>query len=91
MATIARTITFQNDLVVRLTKGEITAIERSIRMNGSDPERPQYDPGYVKYSTMQNLARKGVMRRDDRGIYFLVAGLLPVQGPSLYSAEPFSL
>ena len=91
MATVTRKITFANGTEVRLSKGEISALERFIRMNGSNPDAPQYDPGHVKYTTVENLVRKGVFRRGSMRMPYLVEGLIAPQGPSLCSATPFSL
>lgn len=84
-------ITFLNGMVTTLTTGEINAIERFARQNGTDPEHPQYDPGNVHYTTVSNLVAKGVLVRRRNGLPYFVPGLLPVQGMSLHSGNPFSL
>jgi hypothetical protein len=91
MATKMHKITFENGISVRLTQGEVNAIEAFVRMNGTDPTKPQYEPGRIKYTTINNLVDKGVFRQGDNGIPYLVEGLLPVQGQSLYSKTPFKL
>lgn len=86
-------IRFDNGQVIVLTPGEITAIERLARMNGTNPLKLQYDPGKVQRRTLNNLRDKGILRQDaSRGAcFFFVEGLLPVQGGSLYSENPFTL
>lgn len=84
-------IEFNNGLVVVLTPGEMTAIERMARMNGTDPAKIQYDPGFIQWRTLRNLARKGVICREGNGCYHFIAGLLPVLPVTINSASPFVL
>ena len=86
-------IRFDNGQVIVLTPGEITAIERLAQMNGTNPEKVQYDPGHVQRRTLNNLRNKGILTQEaERGACFHFAeGFLPVQGGSLYSGEPFTL
>lgn len=83
-------VTFKNGKTIKLTPGEIDAIERYARTNGTDPEQPQYHPGVVRYTTTANLVRKGVMRME-HGVPHFLEGLLEVRGGSLLDKEPFIL
>lgn len=74
-------IRFLSGKTIGLTVGEVNAIEKMARHNGTDPETVQYGPGRVSWNTVSNLVRKGVLRREDPFHYF-VEGLLTVQQPS---------
>lgn len=91
MATKKSKVTFLNGYVKTLTTGEINAIERYARQNGTDPEATQYDPGNVSYRTVQNLVAKGILVRKGNGVHHFAPGLLPVLRMSLYADRPFSL
>lgn len=86
-------IRFDNGQVISLSPGEITAIERLARMNGTDPLKVQYDPGSVQRRTLNNLRNKGILTQEaERGACFhFVAGLLPVMLPTINSQTPFTL
>jgi len=75
-------ITFLNGKIEALTTGEINAIERFARQNGTDPASVQYDPGNVHYRTRNNLVDKGILRCDSQGLAYFVEGLLPRQTPN---------
>lgn len=89
MAKQIKVIVF-GDQVLKLTQGEVKAVERLVHQNGSNPESTQYDPGRVRLDTLVNLARKGILTRKN-GLFFLVAGALPVVKPTMYSDEPFTM
>lgn len=92
MASTVR-IEFNNGLLIHLTKGEANAIERLARMNGTDPLKVQFDPGFVQRRSLDNLRRKGVLcQQSERGgCFHFVPGLLPVMPGTLNSARPFVL
>jgi hypothetical protein len=88
----SRRFTFLNGQTIMLTTGEVNAIERMVRQNGSDPEAAQYDPGNIHYRTLNNLMAKGILRRSahNGGIYF-VKGYLPVTGSTIFTNRHFDL
>lgn len=90
MATQREKITFLNGKVTTLTSGEINAIERYASENGTDPERTQYDPGYVNRKTLQNLIAKGIFVLK-RGMPHFVEGLLPTVPSARHSGRKFTL
>lgn len=64
-----------NGIQVRLTLGEIEALRRYAKMNGRATGKVLYDPGYVRYDTVANLVRKGIMIRNERGLNFWAPGV----------------
>jgi hypothetical protein len=83
-------IRFLNGKTLGLTIGEVNAIERMARQNGTDPDQIQHGPGHVNWNTVSNLVHKGVMRRE-HGLNYFVEGLLAVHGPTLHSDEQFTM
>lgn len=81
-------ITFLNGQIINLTWGEINAIERYARQNGTNPSSIQYDPGSVNFRTVHNLVAKGVFVRSNHLVHF-APGLLPMTGMS--HGEPVSV
>lgn len=71
-------VTFLNGQVISLTWGEINAIERYARQNGTSPSSIQDDPGSVNFRTVHNLIAKGVFVRSNHRLHF-APGLLPVK------------
>lgn len=84
---------FDNGQVIVLTPGEVTAIERMAQMNGTDPLKIQFDPGFVQRRTLNNLRGKGILTQEaDRGgCYHFAEGFLPIVSPSINFREPFTL
>lgn len=84
---------FDNGQVIVLTPGEVTAIERMAQMNGTDPLKIQFDPGFVQRRTLNNLRDKGVLTQEtDRGgCYHFAEGFLPVVSPSINRADKFTM
>jgi hypothetical protein len=83
-------IKLANGTEIDLTRGEVNAVERMARQNGTDPEKVQYDPGHVRFDTLVNLRRKGLLVAKDRLLHF-APGVLPVMGPTIHSDNPFTL
>jgi hypothetical protein len=81
------TVTFANGTVIRLTDGEISAIERLARKNGTHPDRPMDKANWVQRTTLHNLIRKGVLRQDGQGRLYFAEGLVNETDPT----EDFAL
>lgn len=91
MTALKQKIVFDNGQVIELTTGEIKAIERYVRQNGTDPKKVQYNPGGVQYRTTFNLVQKGIMRTDERGLFYFAEGFLILQRATVHNANPFTL
>lgn len=84
-------VTFLDGRTLRLSAGEVNAINRMAWMNGTDPESVQYDPGHVRYTTVNSLVDKGVLVREADHLPRFAAGMLPVVGPTIHAQEAFDL
>jgi hypothetical protein len=85
MAKKTQLVKFANGEIKRLTTGEINAIRAYVKMNGKDgsgPERIQYEPGYVKYTTINNLIAKGVFEYVTNGCVRFADGVLDLTIPA---------
>jgi hypothetical protein len=79
MSKRTRKVELADGRVVRLTKGEISALKRFVKMNGehgSGPEGYQYDPGHVSYLTVWNLVDKGIFEMTGAGVPRFAKGVL---------------
>lgn len=79
MAKKTKLVRLANGEIKRLTTGEINAIEAYVKMNGKDgsgPERIQYEPSYVKYTTVNNLIDKGILKYVANGCVRFADGVL---------------
>ncbi len=91
MSAVKKLITFANGQAITLTTGEISAIERYACQNGTDPQKVQYNPGNIQHRTTSNLVDKGIMRRDERGLYYFTEGFFPVQKATVHTSTPFTI
>lgn len=81
MAKKTKLVKLANGTVVRLTIGEINAIKAFVKMNGRKGQGNtgvQYNPGNIKYTTVNNLVEKGVMERYGMGLVRFPDGVLDI-------------
>jgi cell division septal protein FtsQ len=69
-----RPIRLKDGRVVRLTRGEVTAIKRYVKLWGTQADAVLYDPGHVRYDTRFNLVAKGLLRLEN-GITYWAEGV----------------
>ncbi len=82
MAKKTKLVTLADGRVVRLTNGEINAVRAYVKMNGkkgAGPEGVQYEPGGVKYTTVDNLVAKGIFERILNGCVRFADGVLDIK------------
>lgn len=84
-------VTLMNGAALRLSAGEINAVNRFAWMNGTAPESTQWDPGHVRYTTRNSLVTKGLMVPTGDGLIRFAPGMIPEVEATVHQEKAFDL